>query len=915
MSGFVKPGFEGDYLVRIKPPSRGRRISHAGLPFGAPAQQGMARVQADPGSRYWSCDLAALAAQLSSSAQGLSSAEAAARLQRYGVNAVEDVARLSAMRLYARQFESPLVLILIFGAGLALALAEWMEAGIILSIVFGSTLLGFFQEYRASAAVEQLKRRLALTCRVLRDGAETTVPASAIVPGDVVLLSAGNLVPADGVVIAANDFLVSEASLTGEAYPVEKRPGVVAADAALAARSNCAFLGTSVRSGTARLLVAETGRRTVFGSIAARLKTRAPETEFQRGVRQFGYLLIRVMIVIVLFVLTVNQLLGRPVVDSLLFAVALAVGLSPELLPAIVSVTLAAGARAMARNGVIVRRLESIENLGSMDVLCTDKTATLTAGVIALSEAVDPQGVASGRIRTFAFLNAAFESGIDNPLDAALVAAGRAHGLTTEGYRKIDEIPYDFRRKRLTIVVEEARDPAHHLIVTKGAFSSVLDICTTVETDDAERPLTPAMRAEYDAYYRAKGMEGFRVLALAIRRPPARERYEHADETGMCFAGLLLFFDPPKEDARRIIDDLTARGIGIKVISGDNRYVTAHVAQAVGLNPQSLLTGEQLAAMSDQMLRRAAPRTALFAEVDPQQKERIVRALQHGGHVVGYLGDGINDAPSLHAADVGISVDQAVDVARESADIVLLRPDLQALRRGVDDGRRTFLNTLKYIRITTSANFGNMISMALATPLLPFLPLAAKQILLNNFLSDLPAAAISTDNVDPEASAKPQHWQIADLQRFMIVFGLISSAFDLITFGALILLFHAGETLFQTMWFVLSLLTELAVAMVLRTQRAAWRSRPSGFLLWMTLAAITVALALPDVGPLAAMFGFVPLSGAQLAATLAIVAGYIAATEAAKHRFYRAHTRRARGHAAHIHGAQHSRNAGGQKPG
>ena len=836
---------------------------------------------------YWSQDRSALAAALESGAGGLSSVGAAVRLGLVGANSVEDAPRLSALRLLLRQFESPLVLILAFAAAISLVLQQWVDAAIILAIVLGSSLLSFFQEYRASTAVEELKRRLALVCRVMRDGVEQTVPVSTIVPGDLILLSAGNLIPADGLVIEAEDFLVSEAGMTGESFPVEKRPGVISPDAPVAARTNAVFLGTSVRSGTAKVLALKTGRRTEFGAIAARLRARPPETDFARGVRQFGYLLIRVMVVIVLFVLTVNLVLNRPGIESLLFAVALAVGLSPELLPAIISVTLSAGARAMSKRGVIVRRLDAIDNLGSMDILCTDKTGTLTEGAIVLNDALDPQNRASKDVRQLAFLNATFETGIDNPLDAAIVAAGESAGLTTGGFAKIDEIPYDFLRRRLTVVVAENDAPSQHLIVTKGAFSNVLDICSALDRDGVEVPLDAQQRMALEEVVKAKGAEGFRVLAVATRKVDAKEDHSRDDERDMTFRGFLVFYDPPKADARRTIQDLNRLGIRIKVISGDNRYVTAHLAEAVGLDAKSILTGEDLVTLKDEALWHRAPRTDLFVEIDPQQKERIVRALQRTGHAVGYLGDGINDAPALHAADVGISVEAAVDVARESADIILLRRDLDVLRSGVEDGRRTFANTLKYISITTSANFGNMVSMALATPLLPFLPLAAKQILLNNFLSDVPSIAISSDNVDADRVSSPQRWNIKDIQRFMIVFGLISSVFDLLTFAVLLLVFHAGEATFQTSWFVISLLTELAVVLVLRTHKPAFRSHPSRLLLWSTLAVSAATLAIPFLGALSSVFGFVPLSAPEIGCVIAIVAGYIASTETAKAWFFR----------------------------
>jgi len=835
---------------------------------------------------YWNQDAAVLAAALGSGPGGLSTSRAAAALKLFGPNSIEDGQRLGALRLLLRQFENPLVLILVFAAAIALILQQWVDASIILAIVLGSSFLSFYQEYRSSAAIAELKHRLALMCRIVRDGQEQNVPMSGIVPGDLVLLSAGNLVPADGLVMEAQDFLVSEASMTGESFPVEKRPGIVAGDAPLAARSNMVFLGASVRSGTAKVLAVKTGRQTAFGGIAARLRARPPETEFARGVRQFGYLLIRVMLGIVFFVLIVNLLLGRPTLESLLFAVALAVGLSPELLPAIISVTLAAGARAMSSRGVIVRRLEAIENLGSMDILCTDKTGTLTEGTVVLCETLDVGGQPSDAVLRFAFLNAAFESGIENPLDAAIVDAGKKASVSVGQFVKVDEIPYDFMRRRLTIVAAESAASAQRLIVTKGAFANVLDICSSLAGPGGVAPLDAASRAALEAIYEAKGAAGLRVLAVATATVKAKADYTRGDERDMTFQGFLVFYDPPKAEAARAIHDLNRLGVKIKVISGDNRYVTAHIAQAIGLDARSMLTGEQLAALKDEALWHIAAKTDLFVEIDPQQKELIVRALQRTGHAVGYLGDGINDAPALHAADVGISVEGAVDVARESADIILLSRDLDVLRAGVEGGRRTFANTLKYIAITTSANFGNMVSMALAAPVLPFLPLAAKQILLNNFLSDMPSAAISSDAVDRENIMRPQRWSIRDIQRFMIVFGLISSLFDLLTFAVLLKGFHATEPVFQTAWFMVSLLTELAVVLVLRTHKSALQSRPGALLLWATLAIMIVALSSPFWGPLSALFGFTPLSAGQMGASLAIVLGYIVTTEAVKMRFF-----------------------------
>ncbi len=834
---------------------------------------------------YWSKQAAELLTALKSSAAGLAQDEAEERLERVGENRVTAKESAGPLRLLLRQYESPLVLILIFGALVSLMVRSWTDAIIILAIVLGSTLLGFAQEYRASEAVKRLRDRVALRVSVLRDGSPQTINARFIVPGDVILLSAGNLVPADGVVLEARDFLVSQAALTGKSFPVEKTPGVSPADAPLPQRTNAVFLGTSVRSGTAKALVVRTGEATEFGRVAGQLVGASPETAFERGLRKFGYLLTRIMTVIVIFVFAVNLLLHRPLIESLLFAVALAVGLTPELLPAIVSVTLSAGARRMAKRGVIVRRLAAIEDLGSVDILCTDKTGTLTKGVVELSATVDALGGPSDQVFRYAALNSRLETGIENPLDAALVAEADRRGLAAGRERKIDEIPYDFVRKRLTIVVAEDGSD-QHLIITKGAFETIIACCTSASGPQGTQPLDAALQVKLRAYYSGKGAEGYRVLGLATKRTPAKPRYDRDDEAQMVFEGFLLFLDPLKEAIEATILELARTGIAVKLITGDNRYVAAHVGEAVGLDPASLLTGRELNETRDEALWHLAERTDIFAEVDPQQKERIVLALQERGHAVAFLGDGINDAAALHVADVGVSVAEAVDVARETADIVLLERDLDVLRDGVIDGRRTFANTFKYIAITTSANFGNMISMAIGTLIVPFLPLVAKQILLNNFLSDLPAIAISTDNVDPEMTESSQQWNIGSIRSFMILFGLISTAFDLITFAVLLLVFNAGEGLFRSEWFLVSLLTELAVMLVLRTHLPCWKSRPSRLLLVSTILVGVLALALPYMGIAARTFGFVPLPLNLLLVGLAIVAVYVLATEVAKWWFY-----------------------------
>jgi Mg2+-importing ATPase len=635
-----------------------------------------------------------------------------------------------------------------------------------------------------------------------------------------------------------------------------------------------------VRSGTARVLIVRTGEDTEYGAIAARLRLRPPETEFERGIRQYGYLLMRITVLLVLLVFAAQFLLDRPPVESLLFALALAVGISPELLPAIIEVTLAQGAREMAAHGVIVRRLEAIENFGSMDVLCTDKTGTLTRGVLDLELAADAAGAASDRVLGAAWLNASLQTGLASPLDEAIARAAEHAGLLPAPAQKLDEIPYDFVRKRLGVVVAEAE--AARLIV-KGAFDRVLEVCEQVREPAGVAPLDAARRSALEQRFASWSARGARVLGVASRELPRRERYQRGDETAMTYEGFLVFLDSPKPGIAAALDALRRLGVTVKLVTGDNRLVSEHLARALGVAEPRMLTGRELDQLHDEALRRVAEQTDLFVEVDPNQKERILLALKKAGHVVGYLGDGINDASALHAADVGISVQDAVDVAKEAADFVLLESDLDVLRCGIERGRAAFANTLKYVTITTSANFGNMLSMAAASFFLPFLPLLAKQILLNNLLSDLPMLGLPGDRVDRERIERPRRWELGPIRRAMWAFGLISSAFDLVTFAVLWLLSRGAPSLFRTGWFIESLLTELAIVFVVRTRLPVWRSRPGALLLGSTLAVTALCLTLPWL-PFGAWFDFAPLPGAILAAVLAITFAYMAASEWVKRR-------------------------------
>lgn len=831
---------------------------------------------------YWSLPLDALYASLKTAPGGLASDDAAARQPSVTRTYRPSLARQIGASL-VRQLSSPLVLILLIGAVVALVAHDWLDALIVLSIVLASALVGSLHEIRSNRAIERLREQVASRADVWRDGRLQNLPASEVVPGDIVELSAGSLIPADGRLIEARDCFVNQALLTGETFPVNKQAGQVEAAAGLAQRDNCLFRGTSLRSGTARLLAVNCGMHTELGHIERSLVLRPPETEFERGLRHFGALLLRVMLVMITAVLGLNLFLDRPPLDTLMFAIALAVGLSPELLPAILSATLSAGARRMAARGVIVRHLNAIENLGAMDTLCTDKTGTLTRGVVALDGAVDADGQASAAVLRLAWLNAALQTGLRNPLDEAICEHARGLPQAPAGAEKLDEVPYDFTRKRLSVLVREAGQAAPRLIC-KGALETILQASQSVQQGDAVLPLSAPLRAALGERFATWSAAGYRVLGIAYRWLE-QPNCSADDEQGLTFAGFLLFFDPPEPGVREELDALRELGVAVKIISGDNRLIARQVAESVGIPVERVITGSELGQMRDEALINLAPRISLFAEVDPNQKERIIRALQKTGHVVGFLGDGINDAPALHAADIGISVDTAVDVAKEAADFVLLRHELALVRQGIDEGRRTFANTLKYIYLTTSANFGNMISMAVASFFLPFLPLLAKQILLNNFLSDIPAIGIAGDRVDADWSRTPHRWDIGEVRRFMILFGLISSAFDLLTFGLLLYLVGEQPELFRSGWFVESLITELVIIFVVRTHKPFYRSRPGRFLLASSLLVALLTVLLPYT-PAGGWFALQPLPATVLIAVLLITLLYAACSEWAKQRFF-----------------------------
>ncbi|MEO7427525.1 MAG: magnesium-translocating P-type ATPase [Fibrobacteria bacterium] len=831
---------------------------------------------------FWSADTGVLLSSLESAPEGLTSAQALARMP---VGAGRPTARKRAQDRYAArlrallaQFKSPITIMMMVGAGISVFLGDLTEGMIILAIVCMGGLLGFWQESRADGIVEKLMGLLTMRIRVRRDGSETLVDRDSLVPGDIVLLQAGSAVPGDGVILVSNGLFADESALTGESFPAGKRPGVNPAEAPPHERSGAVFMGTHIISGTGSALMVQVGKDTVFGRISKGLQRPAPETAFERGSKRFGYLLLEFALALAVVIFALNVAFDRPVLDSLLFTLALAVGLTPQLLPAIQGITLSRGAARMAGKGVVVRRLSSIEDIGGMTILCTDKTGTLTEGEAGLRTAEDAWGGPGRNLRLYAYLNASLQSGYANPIDAVL-CVDKVGG--SEAYAKKDEVPYDFTRKRLSVAVA---GPEGLILITKGALEGVLEACSWAEGGDGLPVGIAQVSGRIHERAEALGREGCRCLGIAYRKLDSDGGTGPGLERNLIFLGILAFQDPIKAGARSSLAALRDLGISVKMITGDNRVVAACVAREAGLRPERILVGGDIEGLGLLALSRKAARAEVFAEMDPGQKERIILALKKSGEAVGYLGDGINDAPALYAADVGISVDSAADSTKQAADIVLLRKDLHVLADGVREGRRAFANTLKYVFITSSANLGNMVAMAAASLFTPFLPMLPKQILFLNFLSDLPAMAIAGDRLDPEQVARPRHWDNREIQGFMIVFGLISSVFDILTFASLLAM-HVEPDQFRTAWFLESLLSEVLVLLVIRTRRMSFRSLPGKGLMGLSALVGAVSLALPWIPQMKGL-GFAPLTPRILLLLFAILSGYVVVSELAKRPFY-----------------------------
>jgi Mg2+-importing ATPase len=851
--------------------------------------------------KFWNQPLPTLLQQLASGQDGLSGQEAAARLQLYGANTAADVHRNPWWWQLLGRFRNPLILLLLAASALSALTGDVASFAIVTTILIFSIALDFYQEVQANNTVDALRQSVALKALVIRDGQWVERLVRDLVPGDVVQLSPGKLVPADGRLMASKDLYVNQSLLTGESFPAEKHsPDLPQAVQNLDEAVNAVFMGTSVISGSAQMVVVATGQTSQLGHLAGQLASRHTPTNFERGVERFGLMLLRVAIVMVLFVLLINVSFDRPMLESFLFALALAVGLAPELLPMIVTITLARGARRMAANKVIVKHLPAMHNLGAMDVLCTDKTGTLTAAEIRLEKALDTSGQPSLAVLTLAYLNSHFESGAKTPLDQAIldqtvVDKGQ---LDMAGWQRIDEVPFDFERRRLSVLVASA---SQRLLIVKGAPEDILQCSSQYEaaadatagvglglTAATAVPLDAKARQRFMAQFNALGAQGFRVLGIAYRAVAADQTTAHVtDESELIFAGFAVFLDPPKMDAAATLKELASDGIQVKIISGDNELVMRHVCGLLNFDVGRIITGDELAQMNDEALFAAVDKAQAFCRVTPQQKSRIIATLQRRGHTVGFLGDGINDAPALHMADVGISVDGATDVAKEAADIILLEHDLSVIHGGVLEGRRAVLNTEKYILMGASSTFGNMVSMAGAALLVPFLPMLPIQVLLNDLLYDLSQTAVPFDRVDPEALAKPVHWDIGRVKRFMWVFGPASSLFDFLTFYVLLRLFDGAEASFQTGWFMESMVTQTLIIFAIRTRKPLFRSAPHPLLLVTAFSIAAIALILP-ITAVGGWFGLVPLPASFLAFLAVAVLAYFLLVEGLKHLFRRA---------------------------
>jgi len=779
--------------------------------------------------------------------------------------------------LFLRQFESPLMLLLIGAVILSAFLGDYSDVFIILFIVIATGLLSFFEERNASLVVEKLNAIIAFKSTILRDGKPTEVIASAIVPGDVILFKAGDIIPADCLILESNELMVNEASLTGESFPVNKTASVLPDETELAKRTNCLWEGTNIITGTAKALIIQTGRDTIFGNIV-QSTSKEVESTFEKGIKKFGFLLMKITLVLAAFILTVNLLNHKSLIDSALFALALAVGMAPELLPAITTIAMSAGANRMLKKKVIVKNLSSIQNLGEVNLLCTDKTGTITEGTIRVKDLVDISGKPNDFVKKLAIWNALLQTGYSNPIDEAL------HLILLPNIpvpKKTGEVPYDFIRKRLSVAVDNGKTK---MLISKGAYEEVLEICSSARNPDGTTVTLSTVKDSVQQLYEKYGQSGWRVIAVCYKELGTGP-LSKTDEAEMIFAGFILLEDPVKAGIANTIAELAKLSIGLKIITGDNRNIAESTGKLIGIDQPVVITGNDWDKFSPADAEVKARDAHIFAEIEPQQKEHIIQALRKN-FTVAYMGDGINDVSALHAADVGISVHNAVDIARESADFILLEKDLSVLADGIKEGRKTFTNTMKYIFISTGSTFGNMVSVAIASLILPFLPMLPKQLLLTNFMTDFPFLSIPSDNVDEEQLEKPGKWNLKMIRNYMLIFGIHSSVFDILTFVTLLYFLKSTESGFQTGWFIESILTELFILFIIRTRKNFFKSKPGKYVFLLAMAAFVSTIVLPYL-PFAHTIGLIPLPLNQLLIILGIVLAYILTADLVKIWFFK----------------------------
>ena len=815
---------------------------------------------------------------LGSCVDGLSQQAAENILQESGVVRKVKSALQKDLGLFFGQFKSPLMLLLIGAVILSAFLGDTSDVVIILFIVLSTGLLSFFQERNAGKVVEKLQKMIALKTTVIREGKSNEVFATQIVPGDVLFFKAGDMIPADCLLIEANELYANEASLTGESYPVVKEPGTIEAEAELVKRTNCLWEGSNIISGTAKALVINTGDNTIFGSIVQSASATV-ETSFEKGIKDFGYFLMKITIVLSLFILIVNLLNHKSAIESALFALALAVGMAPELLPAITTIAMSAGAKRMLAKKVIVKKLSSIQNLGEVNLLCTDKTGTITEGTIIVQGITDLSGKVNEYVKTLACWNACFETGYANPLDEALV---KITNPVTAVPLKLGEIPYDFIRKRLSIAVDTGTEK---IIISKGAYTAVTGICSSIRLADGSVEKLESHQQQLDQQFEAYGLKGLRAIAVCYKNIE-QDSITKNDEDAMIFAGFILLHDPVKEGIEDTIKALKKMKVGLKIITGDNKNVARSIGMGIGIKKPVVLTGAELFNVSQVALVQKVKTIHIFAEIEPQQKARIIQALRES-YTVAYMGDGINDVTAINVADIGISVENAVDVAREAADIVLMEKDLMVLVDGIREGRKTFANTLKYIFINTGSTFGNMFSVAFASLILPFLPMLPKQILLMNFITSFPYLSVASDNVDQEQLDKPGKWDLKFIRNFMVIFGIHSSVFDIITFLTLLYVLKVKESIFQTGWFIESVITELFILFIIRTHHNFLKSKPGNWLFGLSILGLILTISLPFIPFFARETGLVPLSLFQTGAMLIIVTAYVITADMLKVWFFK----------------------------